>query len=46
MIIVGGRIQSGIYGNWPDLTAAVDDDGNLPVTLDYRALLGKLVATL
>ncbi len=45
MFVVGGGIRGGkVYGQWPGLGAdQLDDQGNLRVTTDYRAVLAEIV---
>jgi uncharacterized protein (DUF1501 family) len=43
MMVIGGGIRGGLYGDWPGLGAA-DIDGNaLRVTVDYRSVLADIL---
>jgi uncharacterized protein (DUF1501 family) len=43
MMVMGGGIRGGLYGDWPGLGAA-DIDGNaLRVTVDYRSVLADIL---
>ena len=43
MMVMGGGIRGGLYGNWPGL-APSDIDGNaLRVTVDYRSVLADIL---
>ena len=43
MMVMGGGIRGGLYGNWPGLNPA-DIDGNaLRVTVDYRSVLADIL---
>ncbi len=43
MMVMGGGIRGGLYGNWPGLAPA-DIDGNaLRVTVDYRSVLADIL---
>jgi uncharacterized protein (DUF1501 family) len=42
MLVAGGGVKGGsYYGSWPGLGTAADDD--LPVTTDYRDVLGEVI---
>lgn len=45
MLLLGGGIRGGrVYGRWPGLAPdALDSDGNIPVTTDYRDVLSEVV---
>jgi uncharacterized protein (DUF1501 family) len=44
VLLLGGGIAGGkVYGDWPGLSDAVLDDGDVPATTDYRNLLGELL---
>lgn len=44
MIVLGSGISGGkVYGNWPGLSPANLDRGDLKVTTDYRLVLAELV---
>jgi uncharacterized protein (DUF1501 family) len=44
-LVLGGGIRGGkVYARWPGMAAdALDHDGNLPVTTDYRDVLAEIV---
>jgi uncharacterized protein (DUF1501 family) len=44
-MILGGKIRGGkVYTRWPGIAAdALDHDGNLPVTTDFRDVLAEIV---
>jgi uncharacterized protein (DUF1501 family) len=44
-LILGGGIRGGkVYARWPGMAAdALDHDGNLPVTTDFRDVLAEIV---
>jgi uncharacterized protein (DUF1501 family) len=44
-LVLGGGIRGGkVYARWPGLAAdALDHDGNLPVTTDFRDVLAEIV---
>ncbi|HTU24853.1 MAG TPA: DUF1501 domain-containing protein [Pirellulales bacterium] len=44
-LVLGGNIQGGkVYSRWPGLSAdALDRDGNLPVTTDFRDVLAEII---
>jgi uncharacterized protein (DUF1501 family) len=45
MTVVGGGIRGGLYGTWLGLAhGALYDGADLPVTTDYRAVLGELIS--
>jgi uncharacterized protein (DUF1501 family) len=47
MIVLGGRVNGGrIYGQWPGLDPAVLDYGDVPVTIDSRAILAEAIKVL
>ncbi len=44
MIAMGGNILGGkVYGRWPGLSTASQDQGDLAVTTDFRTVLGEIV---
>jgi uncharacterized protein (DUF1501 family) len=44
MMVMGGGIRGGLYGNWPGLDPAGEIDGNgLRVTVDYRSVLADIL---
>ena len=45
MFALGGGVQGGqVYGDWPGLSDAALEDGDLRVTLDYRAVLAEMLS--
>ncbi|MBN3767020.1 DUF1501 domain-containing protein [Burkholderia sp. Ac-20365] len=40
--LMGGAVQGGLYGRAPDLTR-LDDNGNLPVAVDFRQLYATVL---
>ena len=43
-LVLGGGIRGGkVYSRWPGLAEALDADGNLPVTTDFRDVLAEIV---
>jgi len=44
MLILGGRVNGGqVFADWPGLHVAALDDGDLRITLDYRAVLAEIL---
>lgn len=45
MFLMGGGIMGGkVYGSMPTLTAGNLDDGDVPITTDYRRALSEIVS--
>ncbi len=42
MYIVGERVQGGVYGQYPNLDA-LDDNGDLPMTIDFRRVYATMI---
>lgn len=40
-LLIGGRVRGGVYGEYPNLRK-LDDDRNLPVTVDFRRQLATM----
>ncbi len=46
MMLLGGGINGGVYGDMPDSLAAANlVDGDVPITTDYRQVLSEVVTT-
>jgi uncharacterized protein (DUF1501 family) len=44
MLVLGGNVNKGIYGQWPGLaTDALDEKRDLAITTDYRRVLSEIV---
>jgi uncharacterized protein (DUF1501 family) len=43
MMVMGGGIRGGLYGNWPGLAAPNIDGNALRVTVDYRSVLADIL---
>jgi uncharacterized protein (DUF1501 family) len=43
MMVMGGGIRGGLYGNWPGLAPAAIDGNALRVTVDYRSVLADIL---
>ncbi len=43
MMVLGGGIRGGLYGNWPGLAPAAIDGNALRVTVDYRSVLADVL---
>lgn len=43
MLVMGGRVNGGVYTSWPTLGAGLDDDRDLDVTTDFRTVLAEVV---
>lgn len=44
-LVMGGHVNGGrVFGNWPGLAPAQLDDGDLAITVDYRDVLGEILA--
>lgn len=45
MLVLGGNVSGGrVYGNWKGLHPALLDQGDVPVTTDYRAVLSEVIS--
>lgn len=44
MLVMGGGVNAGVYGNWLGLDAANTDNGDVRVTTDYRTVLAEVLA--
>ena len=42
MLLIGNSVKGGLYGEQPSLTA-LDENGNLQVTTDFRSVYGGLL---
>jgi uncharacterized protein (DUF1501 family) len=43
MLVMGGGIRGGLYGDWPGLAPAAIDGNALRVTVDYRSVLADIL---
>jgi uncharacterized protein (DUF1501 family) len=43
MMVMGGGVRGGLYGNWPGLDPAAIDGNGLRVTVDYRSVLADIL---
>jgi len=43
MFVMGGGVSSGVFGRWTGLGDDVLDDGDVPVTTDYRDVLSEIL---
>ncbi|MPY94594.1 MAG: DUF1501 domain-containing protein [Acidimicrobiia bacterium] len=43
MLLMGGGIRGGLYGEWPTLLDDTDPDRDLTVTTDFRTVLAELL---
>lgn len=43
MLVLGGGVAGGVYGDWLGLDEAVLDNGDVPTVNDYRHVLGEVV---
>lgn len=45
MFVMGHRVQGGtVHGAWPTLNPAMLDEGDLPVTTDYRNVIAEILS--
>jgi uncharacterized protein (DUF1501 family) len=45
MMVMGNGVKGGrIYGQWKGLNPSVLDNGDVPVTTDYRSVLSEVIA--
>jgi uncharacterized protein (DUF1501 family) len=44
MMVLGDGVNGGVYGSWPGLADGALEDGDVPVTTDFRSVLGEVVA--
>ena len=44
LLVIGGGVNGGVYGDWRGLAAPNLDDGDVAVTTDYRTVISELMA--
>jgi len=44
MLVLGGGVAGGVYGDWLGLDDDVLDGGDVPAVNDYRHVLGEVVS--
>ncbi|MBI5668568.1 MAG: DUF1501 domain-containing protein [Chloroflexi bacterium] len=44
MLLLGGGVKGGVYSRWPTLAPDALNDGDLPITTDYRDVLAEVVS--